>query len=433
MGDFLQRTVSVLFLILILIGLSLTFYLYVPDNWKYENSWAQFTSNIMLYYLLVIFLRTVFLLALSFIEYFFAKRMKSVETFPLVSIIVPCFNEEVGIEKAVESLKKIDYPNIEILIVDDGSKDQTFEIAKKLEQDYTVRLIHQENAGKSNALNNGIQQALGEYFVCMDADSVLSPNLLLDSIPYFEADDKLAAVAGAVEVGNANSILTLFQKLEYIVGLNFHKMAQSCLNLVTIVPGPIGVFNKSAVLKIGGYQTDTFAEDCDLSMRLLMAGYNIKYTGKIKAKTEAPDNFSSLITQRYRWSRGMIQAILKSMSSLKEQFTFRGLFVVTYMFLETVIIPLINFTFVIVTLEFALTYTTTELMGPYFIGLTILDMTLIFYSIVFEKQLGSLFILGIINRLTYGLSLEVIRFFSIIDEILRLPMKWGTLVRKGMN
>jgi biofilm PGA synthesis N-glycosyltransferase PgaC len=72
-------------------------------------------------------------------------------------------------------------------------------------------------------------------------------------------------------------------------------------------------------------------------------------------------------------------------------------------------------------------------MGPYFIGLTILDMTLIFYSIVFEKQLGSLFLLGIINRLTYGLSLEVIRFFSIIDEILRLPMKWGHLVRKGMN
>jgi cellulose synthase/poly-beta-1,6-N-acetylglucosamine synthase-like glycosyltransferase len=119
-----------------MIGLSLTFYLYVPDHWQYENSWAQFTAQIMLYYLILIFIRTIFLLSLSFIEYMFSKRMKSVETFPLVSIIVPCYNEEVGIEKAVESLKKIDYPNIEILIVDDGSKDQTFEIAKKLEQDY---------------------------------------------------------------------------------------------------------------------------------------------------------------------------------------------------------------------------------------------------------------------------------------------------------
>jgi cellulose synthase/poly-beta-1,6-N-acetylglucosamine synthase-like glycosyltransferase len=252
-------------------------------------------------------------------------------------------------------------------------------------------------------------------------------------LPYFEADKNLAAVAGAVQVGNANSLLTKFQKLEYIVGLNFHKMAQSCLNLVTIVPGPIGVFKKEAVLKVGGYHTDTYAEDCDLSMRLLMAGYNIKYTGKIKARTEAPDNFGQLITQRYRWSRGMIQAILKSTNELTKKFTFRRAFVVSYMFMETVIIPLINFTFVLITLQFALTYSTTELMGPFFIGLTILDMTLILYSIIAEKELGSLLFLGILNRLTYGLSLEVIRFFSIIDEIFRLPMKWGNLVRKGMN
>ena len=87
----------------------------------------------------------------------------------------------------------------------------------------------------------------------------------------------------------------------------------------------------------------------------------------------------------------------------------------------------------LITLQFALTYSTTELMGPFFIGLTILDMTLILYSIIAEKELGSLLFLGILNRLTYGLSLEVIRFFSIIDEIFRLPMKWGNLVRKGMN
>ena len=433
MKDLTQRTFSILFLLLILIGLSFVFYLYVPDHWQYENSWARVASKIMLYYLLFIFARTLFLLSLSFIEYLFKKRIKPVETFPLVSIIVPCYNEEVGLAKAIDSLRRIDYPNLEILIVDDGSKDDTFKIAKKLEQNYEVRLIHQENAGKSQALNNGIQQALGEYFVCMDADSVLSENLLIDSLPYFEADKNLAAVAGAVQVGNANSLLTKFQKLEYIVGLNFHKMAQSCLNLVTIVPGPIGVFKKEAVLKVGGYHTDTYAEDCDLSMRLLMARYNIKYTGKIKARTEAPDNFGQLITQRYRWSRGMIQAILKSTNELTKKFTFRRAFVVSYMFMETVIIPLINFTFVLITLQFALTYSTTELMGPFFIGLTILDMTLILYSIIAEKELGSLLFLGILNRLTYGLSLEVIRFFSIIDEIFRLPMKWGNLVRKGMN
>ena len=420
-------------LLLVMAGLTIAFYLYFPSNWQKGNTWVEFATTIMLYYLLFIFARTIFLLSLSFVESFFSKKMKPVETYPLVTIIVPCFNEEIGIARAIESIRKINYPNIEILVVDDGSTDKTFEIVKALESEYFVRLIHQENSGKSNALNNGIKQALGDYFVCMDSDSVLSENLLMDSIPFFEIDPNLAAVAGAVEVGNDTSIITRFQKLEYIVGLNFHKMAQSCLNLVTIVPGPIGVFKKKAVLSVGGYHTDTFAEDCDLSMRLLMAGFNIKYNGKIKARTEAPDQFSSLITQRYRWSRGMVQAIIKSVIDLAKHFTFRRAFVVSYMFLETIVIPVINFTFVIITLEFALTYTTTELMGPFFIGLTLLDMTLILYSIIIERELGILFFLGLFNRLTYGLSLEVIRFFSIFDEIFRLPMKWGRLKRKGMD
>lgn len=429
----MRKTFTVFFLLLVMAGLTVTFYLYFPGHWQKGNSWVEFATTVMLYYLLFIFARTIFLLSLSFIESFFSRKIKPVETFPLVSIIIPCFNEEVGIKKAIESIKGINYPNIEILVVDDGSTDKTFEIVKALESEYLVRLVHQSNAGKSHALNNGIQQALGDYFVCMDADSVLSENLLTDSIPYFEADHNLAAVAGAVEVGNDSSIITRFQKLEYIVGLNFHKMAQSCLNLVTIVPGPIGVFKKDLVLSVGGYHTDTFAEDCDLSMRLLMAGYNIKYTGKIKARTEAPDGFQALITQRYRWSRGMIQAIVKSVQDLTKSFTFRRAFVVLYMFVETIMIPLINFTFVIITLEFALTYSTAELMGPFFIGLTLLDLTLILYSIIIERELGSLFFLGIFNRLTYGLSLEVVRFFSIFDEIFRLPMKWGRLKRKGMD
>lgn len=433
MSGIIEKGLSVVFLLFILLGLSFTFYLYVPEHWQMENSWAEAVSHIMYYYLLAIFARTLFLLSLSFIENLFRLRMKPVQTFPLVTIIIPCFNEEVGLRSAVESVREINYPNLEILIVDDGSSDKTFEIAKELEEDFVVRLVHQDNAGKSMALNNGISQALGEYFVCMDADSVLSKNLLMDSIPFFEADEDLAAVAGAVVVGNSVNMITRFQKLEYIIGLNFHKMAQSCLNLVTIIPGPIGVFKKEAVIKIGGYHTDTYAEDCDLSMRLLMAGYNTKYTGKIKARTEAPSDFNSLITQRYRWSRGMIQSIIKSMKLLKSEFSMRGLFVVLYMFFETLIIPLINFTFVMVTLEFALNFETTELMGPFFVGLTVLDLTLCLYSIFSENELGSLFFLGIINRLTFGLAMEVIRFFSIIDELFKLPMKWGTLVRKGVD
>jgi cellulose synthase/poly-beta-1,6-N-acetylglucosamine synthase-like glycosyltransferase len=164
-----------------------------------------------------------------------------------------------------------------------------------------------------------------------------------------------------------------------------------------------------------------------------MGGYNIKYCNTITARTEAPDEFRDLITQRYRWSRGMIQSIIKAVKTLRTNFTSRGFFVVAYMFFETLIIPIINFTFVIITLEYALLYDTIQLMGPYFIGLTVMDLTLCLYAIVMEKEVTILFFLGIFNRVTYGLALEVIRFFSIFDELFSLPMKWGVLTRKGMD
>ncbi len=428
-----SNIISIVTITIICSLLTITFYLNIPSNWKFENPYATFVASIMLYYLILIFIRTFILLILSFLEIVFYKKSREVKSFPLVTIIIPAFNEEKVLIPAIESVLKIDYPNLEILVVDDGSTDNTFAVAKTMEKHQQVRVIHQSNAGKSNALNYGISQAVGDYYVCMDADSVLSENLLLEAIPYFERDPNLAAVAGSVEVGNSRNILTAFQKLEYIIGLNFHKKAQSFLNMVTIVPGPIGVFDRRKVYGIGGYSSDTFAEDSDLSMRLLMEGYNIKYCDKISAVTEAPDEINALITQRYRWSRGMVQSIFKGIGLLRMNFSARGAFVVTYMFFETIMIPLINFSFIVLTLEFALLYDIADLMGPYFIGLTLLDVALCFYSIITERRIFSLLILSFLNRLTYGLILEVIRFFSIFDELLKIPMKWGVLVRKGLN
>ena len=431
--DDLRKVLTVIILALFCFSLMVVFYFNVPEHWDSQNIFVRSVAVAMLYYLFFILLRTLFLLSLAFVEFLFQRRMPMVKEFPLCTIIVPAYNEGAVIVNAIKSLLKIDYPNFEILIVDDGSTDNTFENVIGLEEESKVRVIYKPNSGKSEALNFGIEQAKGDYYVCVDADSVLSSNLLLDSIPFFEADSNLAAVAGAVNVGNARNLLTLFQKLEYIIGLNFHKKAQSCLKMVTIVPGPIGVFKKSAVLSVGGYKSDTFAEDCELSMSLLMNGYNIRYTEKISATTEAPDTFHALITQRYRWSRGMLQSIFKSFKALQTNWSLRGFVVVMYMIIETVFIPLINFSFAILTIEFALLYETTELMGPFFLSLIIMDLSLCLYSIIMEKQMSKLFILSILNRLTYGLSLEFIRFLAIIDELFGIPMKWGVLKRKGMD
>ncbi len=407
-------------------------------NYSSEESfigWGQTLAEAMLFYLIFIAIRSSMLLTFSSLEYAYEKVIAPPSFYPLISIIVPCFNEAKVITKAIESLLKINYPNYEIIVVDDGSMDLTLSIAKKFEDSRRLKVIYQANAGKAMALNRGIQEAVGDYVLCVDADSVLNSDVLLHAMSYFEQDKRLAAVAGCVEVGNyKEGMLTLFQKLEYIVGLNLHKRAQSFLNIVTIVPGPIGVFKKDFLLQVGGYSSNTFAEDCDLSMRLILNGYNIKYCSKMIAYTEAPYEIMTLMTQRYRWTRGMIQAIATNtlwFNPIKT--SFRNLFIMFYMLIETIFIPCANYIFALLAITYALTYGIGQIFGPYFIALTVLDMAIALYSIVFESQVRSLFFLAMINRFTYGLMLEIVRFYSMFDEIFNLPMKWGVIPRRGMK
>ena len=166
-----------------------------------------------------------------------------------------------------------------------------------------------------------------------------------------------------------------------------------------------------------------------------MAGYNVRYSPAMIATTEAPETFYELCIQRYRWSRGTIQAITKNINVLlkKETRNVRNFMILLYMIVETMIIPSINFIFAILTLSLGLYYGSTNLYGPFFFGLILMDATIALYSILFERQIISLFFLSIFSRLTYGFSLEIMRFYSMIDEIIGVPMKWGVLVRKGFE
>lgn len=391
-------------------------------------------AKLMFFYLYFICARIIVLLGFSFYEYLFKKGLPEINSFPLVSVIIPAYNEEKVIQNSIRSVSEINYPNLEILVVDDGSTDNTFVNAKEIEDELHVRVLLKENGGKSSALNLGIEEALGEYVLCVDADSKLDRDVLLKSLPYFQENEKLAAVAGNVRVGNVKNLLGLFQKLEYIIGLNFHKMAQSALNAVTIIPGPIGVFKKEAIQKVGGYDRAMFAEDCDLTLQLLMYGYDVKYASDVIAVTEVPLKFNDLIKQRYRWSRGTAQAIIKNIkTALKKKGGVRVWSILGYMMLETIFIPTTNFVFAMSTIVYALHFTDVALYGPFFIGLTLMDAILALYSIITENEIKMLFFLAILGRITYGFFLEILRFFSMLDEILSLPMKWGKLERKGME
>ena len=402
-------------------------------NFKSEKFWEMTMFKAMIIYLVFISLRTAFLVILSFSDRFFSKKTRKITRFPLVSVIVPCFNEETVIQKAVASVLKLNYPNFEVIVVDDGSLDLTLMLANGMLKEKRVRVIHQKNQGKAEALNRGIFESYGEFVLCVDADSLIDPDVILNGLPYFEDDPQLGAVAGSVHVGNSTNMLTQFQQLEYVVGMNFHKSAQSFLSAVTIVPGPIGLFRKKFVQEIGGYHSNTFAEDCDLTIRLLIAGYRTVYCSKMVAITEAPEDLDSLMKQRYRWSRGTLQAIrVNAIWLLHPWKNIRNFLILSYMLTETLIIPSINFLFAIFFLQNAAASGGALILGPYFIQLTLLDVILVAYSVFSEKSSGALIFLAFINRLTFGLSMEVLRFFSLIDELAGLPMNWNKLQRKGI-
>lgn len=406
---------------------------------KRLSPWEDTLARVMYLYLVFIFVRTALHLFLAFASFFFTLKSPKLEDFPLVSVLVPCYNEDKVVREALMSVKQLTYPNYEIVVIDDGSSDVTLDEIAALHshdpgENGRIRVVHQENAGKAEALNHGILEAQGEYVLCMDADSALERDVIERSLPLLQKDPKIAAVAGTVEVGNYKNALTRFQALEYISGLNLFKEAQSFLGVVTVIPGPVGLFRKNIVIKCGGYKSETLAEDCELTLRLLLNGYRTVYASQMIARTEVPEDYRSLMVQRYRWSRGVFKAIKVNADWLiKPWKNFRNFLILTYMAVESFFIPSANFIFSFVSINYALLFGVRGLYGYFFGQLVILDVILALFCLALEKDKHfSLLFYALINRFTYGMSLEILRFFSLLDEIMGLPLSWGKLVRKGM-
>ena len=195
---------------------------------------------------------------------------------PKVSIIVPAYNEEVNIERTINNLLQQTYPALQIIFVDDGSRDDTYKIVSEtFAAVQNVQAHTKPNGGKASALNYGINLADSEYIVCVDADTQLKPDAVMQLMKKF-SNDKVGAVAGNVKVGNEVNMITRWQSIEYITSQNFDRRAFDLLHCITVVPGAIGAFKKEAVIKAGGFTSDTLAEDCDLTMRLHRNNYTVK-------------------------------------------------------------------------------------------------------------------------------------------------------------
>jgi cellulose synthase/poly-beta-1,6-N-acetylglucosamine synthase-like glycosyltransferase/peptidoglycan/xylan/chitin deacetylase (PgdA/CDA1 family) len=233
---------------------------------------------------------------------------------PTVAMVVPAFNEEVGIERAVRSLAASDYPNFEVVVVDDGSTDTTAEIVARLDLD-CVRLVRQDNAGKAAALNTGVELSDSDIVVMVDGDTLFESETVARLVAPF-ADPDVAAVSGNTKVGNRGGLLGRWQHIEYVIGFNLDRRMYDVLECTPTVPGAVGAFRRDTLGEIGGVPGDTLAEDTDLTLAIGRTGRRVVYAEDARAWTEAPSSLNALWRQRYRWSFGTMQAVFKHRGAL---------------------------------------------------------------------------------------------------------------------
>jgi cellulose synthase/poly-beta-1,6-N-acetylglucosamine synthase-like glycosyltransferase/peptidoglycan/xylan/chitin deacetylase (PgdA/CDA1 family)/spore germination protein YaaH len=229
----------------------------------------------------------------------------------LISVLIPAYNEEKVIAKTVERILESDYRDLEIVVVDDGSQDNTSGVLRsRFDNDPRVSLVRVTNGGKAKALNVGLAHAQGDIIVALDADTQFATDTISRLVRWF-TDPKVGAVAGNAKVGNRTNMITRWQALEYIVAQNLERRALAALGTLTVVPGAVGAWRRSALTEQGGFRSDTLAEDQDLTISLQKAGYRVRFDSSAVAYTEAPSTFRGLAKQRFRWAFGTLQCLWK--------------------------------------------------------------------------------------------------------------------------
>lgn len=385
-------------------------------------------------FLLLLALRHFVLIWFSYLHQRELAHEPVQDNYPFVSIIVPAFNEEQVIQASLSSLLELRYPYYEIIAVDDGSTDSTYQKMREFEGNHygvRVSVFRKENSGKADTLNYGIRRSKAPIVVCMDSDSRLTPAALRYAVRHFN-DPHVGAVAGNVKVINRHNIWTKLQALEYIEGLNIVRKAQAFWRTVNVIPGPIGIFRRAAIEATGGYDSDTFAEDFDMTVKILADGWKIHYEPKAIAYTEAPEELLDIIKQRYRWSRGILQALRKQ----KHLLTRMNVHITTplslwYMIFEGLVWPAMNIFANVFFVWIALIYGMTKLLVMWWLLLTVLDLLIAVHAILMEKEDMGLAIYAVFYRFFYILIIDVTKVFATLEELVGLDMSWGKLARKG--
>jgi biofilm PGA synthesis N-glycosyltransferase PgaC len=438
------RKITIILLVLTLLAFVFVTYVAVlGSSHEVTSTFVNVSMVVLFSFLVLLIIRFFILIYLAYLHHMESSKTPDYLAeylahsgdmhLPAVSIIVPAYNEGVVIESSIRSLLNLQYPSLEIVVVDDGSSDDTYARAKRYEGSHgraVIKVLHQENGGKGAALNCGIHASRGELVLTVDADSRLEPAAVLYAVQHFK-DPEVGAVAGNVKVGNRHNLLTKMQALEYIEGLNMVRRSQGYFSAVNIIPGPLGLFRRSVLDEVGYYDPDTFAEDCDITIKVLTRGWKIQYEPYAITWTEAPETIRDFFRQRYRWTRGILQSLKKHSGYLIKGAGFVNTFVLWYMAFESLVWPAMNI-FAQVYFLYVVVFFSMAKFVLFWVGqLTVLDIVVAMFCLSMERESMRLVPYSILYRIYFVVLTDVCKVIATIEELLQVEMTWGKLERTG--
>jgi len=225
-----------------------------------------------------------------------------------VTIVVPCYNEEKTIAGTIDSLLDLEYPKdkLKIIIVDDGSRDRTWEVIQSFTEYPNIKVFRKENGGKHTALNFALERLETEFVGCLDADSFVDNHALSRIMTYFANDKHTMAVAPSIIVSNPKNILQKAQKAEYDMAI-YNKKMLGFLGGIHVTPGPFSIFRKKVFDDLGPYRKAHNTEDQEIALRMQEYGYKIDHCPDAYVYTNSPNTIPKLYRQRIRWIYGFIR------------------------------------------------------------------------------------------------------------------------------
>jgi len=351
---------------------------------------------------------------------------------PGVSVVVPAYNEEVGIAATVRSLLASGHPDIEVIIVDDGSTDATSERAiEAAAGDPRVRVLRRDNGGKPAAINTGTAAAVNDLIVLMDGDTIFEPGTIRRLVVPLLADPTIGAVSGNTKVGNRRGLLSRWQHLEYVFGFNLDRRMFDLLGCITTVPGAIGAFRRQALDAVGGVSDDTLAEDTDLTMALVRAGWRVVYQDDAVAWTEVPATLGSLWRQRYRWSYGTMQAMWKHRRAWRERGPL-GRLALPWMLVFQILLPVLA-PVVDVWAIYGLVFGDAATALAVWFGLTALGLLVGVYALRLDhERLRDLWALPL-QQFVYRQLMYLVVIQSLVAAVQGQRLRWHKLRRRGIT